>query len=69
MNPHTNHPIGGANLEARLELACIEGRRLRIEHRDTLRSVRRAMVALRGISFTRAEGLDVTAPLSRDASD
>jgi len=62
MNDATNRYTRGTGLGARLDSACCERRRLSAEQREAIE--RRTVDALNQISFTRADGLDVTYPLT-----
>jgi hypothetical protein len=55
MNDFSNRPVGGDELGARLERACAEGHRLRVQHREVAVRLRLTVDSLNRFIFTRSD--------------
>ena len=55
MNDELNRPGGGDALGARLEMACAESQRLRVQHREAFDRLRGTIDSLNRFIFTRTE--------------
>ena len=55
MNDFMHRPTGGDELGARLERACAEGLRLRVQHREVAERLRLTVDSLNRFIFTSSE--------------